>query len=81
MESAHFFSLSLARQGDIASAASSYLYVWTINGQLLATINTMAYSRQQSILCVAMSQVRRCDRLLTIDLFGDGLCFIVERMG
>lgn len=44
-------------QGDIASAAGSHLYVWTINGQLVASINTMSYSRQQSILCVAMSQV------------------------
>ncbi|CAF0758317.1 unnamed protein product [Rotaria sordida] len=47
--------------GDIASAAGSYLYVWTINGQLLASINTMAYSRQQSILCVAMSQMNEWD--------------------
>jgi len=47
--------------GDIASASGSYLYVWTINGQLLASINTMAYSRQQSILCVAMSQMNEWD--------------------
>ncbi|CAF3844508.1 unnamed protein product [Rotaria magnacalcarata] len=47
--------------GDIASAAGSYLYVWTINGQLLASINTMAYSRQQSILCIAMSQMNEWD--------------------
>ncbi|CAF1017714.1 unnamed protein product [Adineta ricciae] len=47
--------------GDIASAAGSHLYVWTINGQLVASINTMAYSRQQSILCVAMSQMNEWD--------------------
>ncbi|CAF4901450.1 unnamed protein product, partial [Rotaria sp. Silwood1] len=47
--------------GDIASAAGSYLYVWTINGQLLASINTMAYSRQQSILCIALSQMNEWD--------------------
>ncbi|CAF4232817.1 unnamed protein product, partial [Rotaria sp. Silwood2] len=47
--------------GDIASAAGSYLYVWTINGQLLASINTMAYSRQQSILCIAISQMNEWD--------------------
>ncbi|CAF0761899.1 unnamed protein product, partial [Didymodactylos carnosus] len=47
--------------GDIASAASSFLYVWSINGDLLASINTMAFSRNQSILCLAMSQLNEWD--------------------
>ncbi len=43
-------------QGDIATCAGTYLHMWTINGDELASINT-ATSRNQQILCVAMSQM------------------------
>lgn len=42
--------------GDIATCAGTYLHVWSINGQEIASINT-ATVRHQQILCVAMSQV------------------------
>ncbi len=44
--------------GDIATASSTYLYLWSINGQLLASVNTMPTSRTHTILCTCMSQVR-----------------------
>lgn len=44
-------------QGDIATCAGTYLHVWDINGTEIAVVNT-ATSRNQQILCVAMSQVR-----------------------
>lgn len=43
-------------QGDIATCAGTYLHLWNINGEAIASINT-ATARTQQILCVAMSQV------------------------
>lgn len=44
-------------QGDIATCAGTYLYVWSINGEEIACVNT-ASLRSQQILCLAMSQVK-----------------------
>jgi hypothetical protein len=45
-------------QGDIATCAGTYLHLWNINGEAIASINT-ATGRSQQILCVAMSQVKK----------------------
>ncbi len=50
------FPRHVAVQGDIATCAGTYLHVWSVNGDELASINT-ATSRNQQILCVAMSQM------------------------
>lgn len=47
--------------GDIATASSTYLYLWNINGELLASINTITSSRVHVVLCVYMSQVNEWD--------------------
>ncbi|CAI9723395.1 repeat and FYVE domain-containing 3-like isoform X2 [Octopus vulgaris] len=46
--------------GDIATCAGTYLYVWTINGEVIASVNT-ATARNQQIYCVAMSQMMEWD--------------------
>ncbi|XP_070185825.1 WD repeat and FYVE domain-containing protein 3-like isoform X2 [Littorina saxatilis] len=46
--------------GDIATCAGTYLHLWTINGEAIASINT-ATGRNQQILCVAMSQFMEWD--------------------
>ncbi|XP_069124433.1 WD repeat and FYVE domain-containing protein 3-like isoform X2 [Argopecten irradians] len=46
--------------GDIASCAGTYLYVWSINGEEIACVNT-ATLRSQQILCLAMSQIIEWD--------------------
>ena len=43
-------------QGDIAICAGVYLYVWSINGDMIASVNTST-GREQQILCCAMSEV------------------------
>ena len=43
-------------QGDIATCAGTHLFYWSINGELIADINTETGMNQQ-IYCVAMSQV------------------------
>jgi len=43
--------------GDIATASSTYLYLWSINGDLLASINTITSNRNHVVLSVCMSQV------------------------
>ncbi|XP_064637335.1 WD repeat and FYVE domain-containing protein 3-like isoform X3 [Lineus longissimus] len=46
--------------GVIATCAGTYLYVWSINGEEIANVNT-ATARNQQILCVAMSQISEWD--------------------
>lgn len=52
--------------GDIATASASQLFVWSINGLLLASVNTSdaastVLDSSQLILCLAFSTVRRFD--------------------
>lgn len=44
-------------QGDIASCSGTYLYLWSINGEEIACVNTAPPQNNQQILCLAMSQV------------------------
>ncbi len=61
--------------GDIATAAGTFLYVWSINGDLLASINTIGTPRNQMILCICMSQVNEWDKDNVILTGGtDGTC-------
>ncbi|KAK2144407.1 hypothetical protein LSH36_759g01035 [Paralvinella palmiformis] len=46
--------------GDIATCAGTFLHVWSINGDEIASINT-ATGRNQQIFCVAMSQMMEWD--------------------
>lgn len=50
--------------GDIATCSATWLHVWTINGDPLATVNTCVGSadRMQQILCVTFSQTREWDQ-------------------
>ena len=52
----HIYMCGLYLQGDIATCAGTYLYVWSINGEEIACVDT-APTRSQQILCLAMSQV------------------------
>lgn len=49
--------------GDIATCAATWLHVWSINGDQLATVNTCVgrADRMQQILCVAFSQSHEWD--------------------
>lgn len=49
--------------GDIATCAATWLHVWSINGDELATVNTCVgrADRMQQILCVAFSQTHEWD--------------------
>lgn len=49
-------------KGDIASASGSFLYLWNINGEKLASINTMPSTRNHVILSICMSQVNEWDQ-------------------
>uniref|UniRef100_A0A663LWN1 Uncharacterized protein n=1 Tax=Athene cunicularia TaxID=194338 RepID=A0A663LWN1_ATHCN len=46
--------------GDIISCAGSYLYLWTVNGQLLASINTTC-SPECHIICCCFAEVMDWD--------------------
>ncbi|XP_071507653.1 WD repeat and FYVE domain-containing protein 3-like [Diadema antillarum] len=46
--------------GDIAICAGVYLYVWSINGDMIASVNTST-GREQQILCCAMSELVEWD--------------------
>ncbi|XP_074647224.1 WD repeat and FYVE domain-containing protein 3-like [Tubulanus polymorphus] len=46
--------------GDVATCAGTFLYMWNINGEEIANVNT-ATARNQQILCVAMSQMNEWD--------------------
>ncbi len=43
--------------GDIATASSTYVYLWNINGDLLASVNAIPSSRTHIVLCIYISQV------------------------
>nr|XP_008195320.1 PREDICTED: WD repeat and FYVE domain-containing protein 3 isoform X2 [Tribolium castaneum] len=51
--------------GDIATCAATWLHVWSINGDELASVNTCVgrADRMQQILCVAFSQTHEWDSL------------------
>ncbi|KFO71016.1 WD repeat- and FYVE domain-containing protein 4, partial [Cuculus canorus] len=46
--------------GDIISCAGSYLYLWTVNGQLLASVNTTC-SPKSHIVCCCFAEVMDWD--------------------
>uniref|UniRef100_A0A663EJ85 WDFY family member 4 n=1 Tax=Aquila chrysaetos chrysaetos TaxID=223781 RepID=A0A663EJ85_AQUCH len=46
--------------GDIISCAGSYLYLWTVNGQLLASVNTTC-SPECHIVCCCFAEVMDWD--------------------
>lgn len=50
-------------QGDIATCAATWLHVWSINREELASVNTCVgrADRMQQILCVAFSQTHEWD--------------------
>lgn len=50
-------------KGDIATCAATWLHVWSINGEELASVNTCVgrADRMQQILCVAFSQTHEWD--------------------
>ncbi|KAF6208268.1 hypothetical protein GE061_016722 [Apolygus lucorum] len=49
--------------GDIGTCAGTWLHVWSINGDILCSVNTSVgrADRMQQILCVAFSQCREWD--------------------
>nr|CAD7409809.1 unnamed protein product [Timema poppensis] len=49
--------------GDIATCAGTWLHLWSINGEELASVNTCVgrADRMQQILCVAFSQIQEWD--------------------
>ncbi|KAF5299222.1 hypothetical protein FQA39_LY02395 [Lamprigera yunnana] len=49
--------------GDIATCAATWLHIWSINGDELASVNTCVgrADRMQQILCVAFSQTHEWD--------------------
>lgn len=49
--------------GEIATCSATWLHLWSINGDCLATVNTSIGSadRMQQILCVAFSMTREWD--------------------
>lgn len=50
--------------GDIATCSATWLHIWSVNGDPLATVNTSIgnVDRMQQILCVAFSTVREWDQ-------------------
>ena len=54
----YIFFCSFFSQGDIATCAGTYLYAWSVNGQLIAKENT-SLQNNNHIQCCAMSEVRR----------------------
>lgn len=50
-------------QGDIATCAGTHLYLWSINGDEIASVNTATgrADRTQQILCVAFSCLNEWD--------------------
>ena len=71
--------LSALLQGDIISCAGSYLYLWTVNGQLLASINTTC-SPESHIVCCCFAEVTDWDtRSLIITGSTDGVVRVGAR--
>lgn len=50
-------------QGDIATCAGTHLFLWSINGDEIASVNTATgrADRTQQILCVAFSFLNEWD--------------------
>ncbi|KAI8741991.1 WD repeat and FYVE domain-containing protein 3 isoform X1 [Biomphalaria glabrata] len=46
--------------GDIATCAGTFLHVWNVNGEMIASVNTST-GRNQQILCVCISQMNEWD--------------------
>ncbi|XP_035824115.1 WD repeat and FYVE domain-containing protein 3 isoform X2 [Aplysia californica] len=46
--------------GDIATCAGTFLHVWNVNGEPIASVNTST-GRNQQIFCVALSQINEWD--------------------
>uniref|UniRef100_A0A8C0GYM9 Uncharacterized protein n=1 Tax=Chelonoidis abingdonii TaxID=106734 RepID=A0A8C0GYM9_CHEAB len=66
--------------GDIASCAGSYLHLWTINGQPLASIST-ACGLEGAILCCCFAEVMDWDTCSIIITGGtDGIVRVVWKL-
>ncbi|KAB0793199.1 hypothetical protein PPYR_12819 [Photinus pyralis] len=54
--------------GDIATCAATWLHIWSINGDELASVNTCVgrADRMQQILCISFSQTHEWDSLNVI---------------
>ena len=54
--------------GDIATCSGTWLHLWSINGDILATVNTLVgqIGRSQHILCVCFSQYNEWDPMNVI---------------
>lgn len=62
-----------AKEGDIASCAGSYLYLWTVNGQPLVSINTTC-SPESRVTCCCFAEVMDWDtRSIVITGSTDGV--------
>ncbi|XP_077999760.1 WD repeat and FYVE domain-containing protein 3-like [Glandiceps talaboti] len=46
--------------GDIVTCAGTFLYIWSINGDVIASVNTST-GREQQILCCAVSELVEWD--------------------
>lgn len=69
--------------GDIATCSATWLHVWSVNGDPLATVNTSIGSadRMQQILCVTFSTAREWDQqnvIMTGSTDGVVRCWSIE---
>lgn len=55
----NYFKCFIA-QGDIVSCAGTYIHVWSINGNPIASANTFT-GRSQQILCCCVSEMNEWD--------------------
>ena len=55
-------------QGDIATCSGTWLHLWSINGDPLASVNTLVgqIGRSQHLLCVCFSQHNEWDSMNVI---------------
>lgn len=51
---------SFITQGDVVSCAGTYIHVWSINGNPIASANTFT-GRSQQILCCCVSEMNEWD--------------------
>jgi len=66
-------------KGDIATCAKEYLYVWNVNGNLLASIRVTSRN-QVTINCCIMSEVCVCVRVLHACIRECVQCVFVQRV-
>ncbi|XP_055300472.1 WD repeat and FYVE domain-containing protein 3 isoform X2 [Sitodiplosis mosellana] len=69
--------------GDIATCSATWLHIWSVNGDPLATVNTSIGSadRMQQILCVTFSTAREWDQqnvIITGSTDGVVRCWSIE---